>query len=222
MFVLNSQFTSVTATTAPAAAVAALAKYTTRTHIRQEWKRLMLCAIHLHSHWAIIIDSAEANKVWFDVLSGLCSIFFLFTLQWCEAFLFSCMIRIIAAYTMISSCVRMAYVCGREKIVFGKSLWKSMDSVESHQWPVFDKRLPIEVRNQHPEKFNHAFVFLTRAYSFSFALNEVKMRTGIVHAKLANGQKSKDRSKERKEGRMGRWKKLKCVGVHGWKKSWRK
>lgn len=183
----------------------------------------MLCAIHLHSHWAIIIDSAEANKVWFDVLSGLCSIFFLFTLQWCEAFLFSYMIHIIAAYTMISSCALCAALCvwrmsGREKIVFGKSLWRnSMDNVGSHQWLVFDKRLPIDVRNQHPEKFNHAFVFLCRAYSFSFALNEVKMRKAIVHAKLANGQKktTEHRSEER-NGRMGKWKKLKklkCVCV---------
>lgn len=186
----------------------------------------MLCAIHLHSHWAIIIDSAEANKVWFDVLSGLCSIFSLFTLQWCEAFLFSYMIHIIAAYTMISSCALCALcvwrMSGREKIVFGKSLWRnSMDNVGSHQWLVFDKRLPIDVRNQHPEKFNHAFVFLCRAYSFSFALNEVKMRKAIVHAKLANGQKKTTEAKQR-NGRMGKWKKLECVCVFGWKKSWRK
>lgn len=65
---------------------------------------------------------------------------------------------------------------------------------------VFDKRLPIEVRNQHPEKFNHAFVFLSHTH-FAFAfLNEVKMRKTIVHAKLANSRKKEDGKNKRMNG----------------------
>lgn len=51
MFVLNSQFTNVR---------------------KKRLTRLMLHAIHLHSHWAVIIGSVEANKVWFDASSGFC------------------------------------------------------------------------------------------------------------------------------------------------------
>lgn len=83
MFVLNSQFTNVHTHRLPSLTLSF--SYTIQ-------RRLMLHAIHLHSHWAIIIGSVEANKVWFDVLSGFClkrSICLLFTLQWYVSLSFS-------------------------------------------------------------------------------------------------------------------------------------
>lgn len=82
MFVLNSQFTNVHT-------------HSVLSHtiiFSLTIQRLMLHAIHLHSHWAIIIGSVEANKVWFDVSSGFClkrSICLLFTLQWYVSLSFS-------------------------------------------------------------------------------------------------------------------------------------
>lgn len=207
MFVLNSQFTSATATTAPAAtaAAAALAKRTpAHAHIRQQWKRLMLSAFHLHSHWAIIIDSAEANKVWFDVLSGLCSIFFLFTLQWCEALLFflSYMIHMIA-YAMISSCVS---ACVWRTYVWAKKLYLRNHSEKV--WTTLNRINDPSMTNVFRSKFEISTpknsimpLSFCRAYSFSFALNEVKMGKSIVHAKLANGQRKKGRKEEWENGR---------------------
>lgn len=227
MFVLNSQFTSVT--TAAAAATAEMAATTlaqnTDAHIRHEWKRLMLYAIHLHSHWAIIIDSAEANKVWFDVLSGLCSIFFLFTLQWCEAFLFFLHTIHIIAYTLISCrsvCARVCVGVWAQKLYLGnhsEKAWTSASALKRiNDRRLFDKPSSDRSSKSAPQKNSIMLLSFCRVLILLLLLllllNEVKMRKSIVHAKTSRKWPKKRKGKAaRKRGkeRRGDWKKLESV-----------
>lgn len=140
---------------------------------------------------------------------------------------FSCMIHIIE-YTMISS-----WVCDCVWCISGRRTRKKM-YLENHfgkVWTTLNRINDPPLTNVFRSKFEfnapkNSIMPLSFccAHSFSFALNEVKMRNSIVHAKLWLQKKSKQ--VERKTEWENRWNRsvraCRCVSVCRWEKSWRK
>lgn len=93
------------------------------------------------------------------------------------------------------------------KIVFGNSLWKSMDSVESHQWPSLTNVFRSESETS-TQKNSIVPLSFCRAYSLCYRFKRSEnAKKSIVHAKLAESQEKRKKI-EGKTDRIKDWQKL--------------